>query len=65
MSKEQRFIVYEPSESGLPYLVATVANGEVSAVAQAESREAARMLIANMRFKSDTVVQFPINDCAP
>jgi hypothetical protein len=39
--------IYSPPKKGLPYLIVTMANGEITAYTAAQSRAEARLIIAS------------------
>ena len=46
MASETNVVIYSPPKAGLPYLVVTIANGEIVDSIPVPSRDAARAMIA-------------------
>ena len=46
MATAQSVVIYSPPKAGLPYLVVTIANGEIVDTVPVASRDAARAVIA-------------------
>lgn len=51
--------IYPPPRNGLPHLVVTLTNGEITAFTPVDSRDEARAILAAQRRHSENVVSFP------